>query len=267
MAEKEMTDEQRSAMAEKLRSMTPEQLAALQKEQCIFCKIVSGQIPSKKIYEDQIMIAILDINPAARGHLLLIPKNHYMIMPHVPDGEMAHLFVVAQKLSECVLRTLKVGGTSLFIANGQVAGQRAQHVILHVIPRKEGDKVLEFTDTLISSEMVSKVETAVKPTFFKHLGLGGDEPKNDGGNSEEKKDSGSTGVVHAALEPDAPHPEPSAYKEHSASGAVRDEGVVKKSAKKVVASKGIPVVSQDEKVVPKRKDDDVSLDDIANLFK
>ena len=87
----EMTEEQRQALQEKLKNMKPEELAQLQKQQCIFCQIISGKIPAKKIYDDEIAIAILDINPASKGHLLLLPKEHYMIMPQVPDGVLAAL--------------------------------------------------------------------------------------------------------------------------------------------------------------------------------
>ncbi len=240
MVESAITDEARAAMAEKLKSMSPDQIAQLQKEQCIFCSIISGKIPAKKIYEDKLMVAILDINPAAKGHLLLIPKNHYMILPHVPDSELAHLFLVAQKLSQSVLRTFKVGGTTIFIANGQVAGQRAQHVMVHVIPRKEGDKVMAFEEKLIGSEMAAKVQMAVKPTFYKHLGIG--EMSSRGSADVENKERGSTPTAGKHV------PEPK-------------NGPPKKVAPKQLPTKG------DGSTVSLRQEEDVSLDDIANLFK
>ena len=80
----EPTEEQRKQWEEKIKNMSPEELQELQRQQCIFCQIISSKIPSKKIYEDSTCLAVLDINPAAKGHLLLLPKEHYAIMPQVP---------------------------------------------------------------------------------------------------------------------------------------------------------------------------------------
>src|SRR3989344_9251805 len=130
----EMNEEQRKALEEKLKNMSPEELAKLQKQQCIFCQIVANKIPTKKIFEDEKCLAILDINPAAKGHLLLIPKEHYAIMPQVSEELLNHLTTISKKLSQLLLRALKVSGTNIFIANGLAAGQRAQHFLIHVIP-------------------------------------------------------------------------------------------------------------------------------------
>lgn len=124
---------------EDLKKMTPEQLAELQIKQCIFCHIIKGQVSAKKVYEDDKVIAILDINPANPGHTLLIPKQHYAIMPQMPDDIIKHMFIVAKKISHTLLSTFKASGTNIFVANGVVAGQKAPHFILHIIPRKEGD--------------------------------------------------------------------------------------------------------------------------------
>lgn len=119
----------------------PEEIARLQKEQCIFCHITNGRVPSKKIYEDDNCVAVLDINPLAPGHVLLLPKEHYVILPQIPDELIGHLGFVARGLSQALLRGLQAEGTNVFIANGGVAGQRAQHVLIHVIPRNANDGV------------------------------------------------------------------------------------------------------------------------------
>ncbi|MCK5107697.1 MAG: HIT domain-containing protein [Nanoarchaeota archaeon] len=131
-------------MQEKIKNMSPEELKEFQKQQCIFCHIVSGKVPSKKIYEDNKCIAILDINPANIGHILLLPKEHYMIMPQVPDEIMAHLAIISKQLSNTCLKAFQCQGTNIFVANGLVAGQKAQHFMIHVIPRFDGDD-LNFT--------------------------------------------------------------------------------------------------------------------------
>ncbi len=101
----------------------------------------SGKVPAKKIYDDEKAFAILDKNPAVEGHILLLPKEHYQLMPQVPSDVLDHLFRVAQSLSRAQLKAFGVQGISLFVANGTGAGQRAPHFIIHLIPRKEHDNI------------------------------------------------------------------------------------------------------------------------------
>lgn len=158
----QLTPEQRKQLEEKLKSMTPEQLKDLQKQQCIFCQIVLEKVPAKKVYEDETCLVILDINPAARGHLLLLPKEHYAILPQIPDALVGRLFTVAQKMSRLLLKALHADGTSIFLANGAIAGQRAQHVIIHVIPRKEGDALLPLEEKLLDQHDWEKSKELVQ---------------------------------------------------------------------------------------------------------
>jgi histidine triad (HIT) family protein len=167
----DMTDEQRKQLEEKLKKMSPEELKEFQKQQCIFCQIISGKIPSKKVYSDDKCVAVMDINPATKGHVLLLPKEHYSIMPQVPDKEIGHLLLVSKYLSQVVLKTLKASGTNIFVANGGIAGQRAQHFMVHIIPRKEGDKVLEVEDKLIDANLRIKVKELVEPKLNTLLGV------------------------------------------------------------------------------------------------
>ena len=129
--------------------MTDEQLSQeeiqkrmqMAKDNCIFCKIIKGDIPGKTIFEDDRCIAILDINPATIGHILLMPKEHYMMMPMVPDEILGHLSVISKYLSDLLKKTFKARDVSIFIANGAAAGQQSQHFMMHVIPRYDGDKL------------------------------------------------------------------------------------------------------------------------------
>ncbi|MDP3989684.1 MAG: HIT domain-containing protein [archaeon] len=166
-----ITEEQKKQLEEKLKKMSPEEIAAFQKQQCVFCKIIDGSIPSTKIYEDDRCIVVLDINPSTKGHVLLIPKHHYAIMPQVSDEDLGHLFVVAKKLSQILLKGLKVSGTNIFIANGPAAGQRAQHFLIHIIPRKEGDKLLPVKEKIIDHDMQEKVKLAIERSLNKLLGV------------------------------------------------------------------------------------------------
>ena len=171
MVQQEITDEQRKELEEKLKNMSPEELAEFQKQQCIFCQILNGKVPSKKIYDDDKCLAILDINPAAKGHVLILPKEHYAIMPQVPVEDIKHLYVVAKYLSQIVLKTLKVGGTSIYVANGIAASQKAQHFMIHVIPRKEGDELLKINESLLDSELRQKVKSAVEQKLNELMGV------------------------------------------------------------------------------------------------
>lgn len=137
----ELSEEQLKALQEKIKQMSPEELKEFQKQQCIFCQIVSGKVQSRKVYEDSRVLAILDINPANPGHTLLLTKEHYSIMPQVPDDEVAYVFIVAKSLSNSMLRSIEAQGTNIIVANGISAGQRAQHFMVHIIPRKENDGV------------------------------------------------------------------------------------------------------------------------------
>ncbi len=128
-------------------NLTPEQKQAIeqQKANCPFCKIIKDEIPSKKIYEDDKCIAILDINPAYKGHTLLVPKEHYPILPLVPEETFEHLTKIIKELSNCIKKGALVFGNNVFIANGVVAGQQSQHMVIHIIPREKGDMIGVFS--------------------------------------------------------------------------------------------------------------------------
>ena len=113
---------------EELAKMSPEEIKKLQEQNCIFCHIISGKVQSKKVFDDETCIGILDINPANPGHVLLLPRKHYSIMPQVPRDEIGHMFMVSKSLSNSMLRALNVNGTTIFVANGVTAGQKAPHL-------------------------------------------------------------------------------------------------------------------------------------------
>mgnify|MGYP001596619206 CR=1 FL=1 len=141
MPEQNISQEQLRALQEKIKQMSPEELKEFQKKQCIFCQIISGKVQSRKVYEDDKVVALLDINPANPGHVLLLTKEHYSIMPQIPDDEVAYVFMAAKSLSNSMLRSIDAQGTNIIVANGIAAGQRAQHFITHIIPRKDNDGI------------------------------------------------------------------------------------------------------------------------------
>ncbi|MBW2972315.1 HIT domain-containing protein [Candidatus Woesearchaeota archaeon] len=179
----------------------PEQTEDLQRQQCIFCHIVSGKISSRKVYEDEKCLAILDINPANPGHVLILPKEHHPIMPMMHDSEVAHLFKIARRISKAQIRGLNADGTNIFIANGAAAGQKAPHFMIHVIPRKEKDGITCFTlpKNKIAADDQDKLRKAIKLKVTEHLG---------GGIEREEEHSEEPEKVEATVEPEAPEEEP-----------------------------------------------------------
>lgn len=108
------------------------------KEDCIFCKIIKGEIPSKKIYEDEKVIAILDINPVTEGHTLVIPKEHYEDIYDIPAEILSNVTIVTKELATKYKYILGNEGTSLLQSNGKDAGQEVFHFHMHLIPRYSG---------------------------------------------------------------------------------------------------------------------------------
>lgn len=107
---------------------------------CIFCRIASGEIPSRKVYEDDLVVAFLDISPVSPGHVLVVPKEHFNPLWNVPDEVLARLLSVAKRIAKAQMDSaLAPDGVNLFQTNGPAAGQTVFHVHFHVIPRKDGD--------------------------------------------------------------------------------------------------------------------------------
>ena len=135
-------EEQKVKLNELLKKLTPEQIEFLKGQQgggCVFCGIADGKVSSKKVYEDDYLIAVLDINPANKGHVLLFPKVHYEILSLMDD--VSHLFNVANRISSVVFDVTNAEGTNILVANGLAAGQKAPHISVHIIPRFKNDKV------------------------------------------------------------------------------------------------------------------------------
>ena len=109
-------------------------------EDCIFCKIVAGEIPSTKLYENDEVLSFLDIAPAAKGHALVITKKHYATLLDVPHEELSELINTIQKIGAAVMIAMKAEGFNVIQSNNKVAGQIIPHVHFHIIPRKEGEE-------------------------------------------------------------------------------------------------------------------------------
>lgn len=104
-------------------------------ENCIFCKIIAGEIPVEKVYEDEKIFAFLDTHPVNIGHTLVMPKEHYLSIYDTPDELLADLAPVLKKLSIAVKSAVGADGINIEMNNGPAAGQIVFHTHVHVIPR------------------------------------------------------------------------------------------------------------------------------------
>lgn len=116
-------------------------------DNCIFCKIAAGKIPSNTVYEDEDFRVILDLNQGMKGHMLILPKEHYENFYELPDELAAKAMILAKKLSLAARKAFEKAGTPLdglniLQNNGEAAGQSVMHYHLHVLPRIKGDDPL-----------------------------------------------------------------------------------------------------------------------------
>lgn len=106
---------------------------------CIFCRIIAGEIPSRKVFESDHVLAFLDIGPLSEGHLLIIPKVHVSQLVDLPDADAAELGRVVPRLGRALLSVTGSDGLNLLVNNGASAGQEVMHCHWHLIPRVSGD--------------------------------------------------------------------------------------------------------------------------------
>lgn len=106
---------------------------------CVFCKIVTGEIPSYKIYEDDATLAFLDIKPVNPGHVLVIPKKHYQNFEEIDESDLQAVILTVKKVGAIVKNRLGVSGYNVHENNDPIAGQAVPHLHFHIIPRVEGD--------------------------------------------------------------------------------------------------------------------------------
>ena len=108
-------------------------------DDCIFCKMVAGQIPVTKIYEDQAVLAFLDIGPISDGHTLVIPKQHFEKLHECPAELLGQVFSRLGKIAGAIAAAMNSEGYNLLCNNGRAAGQLVEHLHFHIIPRNTAD--------------------------------------------------------------------------------------------------------------------------------
>lgn len=139
----------------------------MQKEDCIFCKIAKGEIPSATVYEDEDFRAILDLGPASYGHTLILPKEHFTDLCDLDEAIAAKVLGIAARIGEAMKAGLSCAGFNVVQNNGEAAGQTVMHFHVHVIPRYEGGPQMvnwtpgENTEAE-REEILKKIKTAMK---------------------------------------------------------------------------------------------------------
>jgi len=107
---------------------------------CIFCKILTNDMPASIVYRDEICTAFMDIQPVNQGHILIVPNKHCELIADLDDATASHLFVVGKKINIALRKTnIKCEGINYFLADGEAAFQEINHTHLHCFPRFKGD--------------------------------------------------------------------------------------------------------------------------------
>lgn len=131
----------------------------MKQDNCIFCKIIGGEIPSHTLYEDEQFKVILDVNPATRGHALILPKEHYANLYELPEDTASDAMKLAKKMMKKMTEKLHCDGFNIIQNNGEVAGQTVFHFHMHLIPRYQNDgEILKYIAGDPSQEELKRIK-------------------------------------------------------------------------------------------------------------
>lgn len=108
-------------------------------DDCIFCKIIKGELPCSKLYENEKVFAFLDLGPVSKGHSLVIPKEHYETLLDIPDELLKDVSIIVKKVSAAVKKAVNADGISIGQSNFKAAGQVVPHLHFHIMPRFDDD--------------------------------------------------------------------------------------------------------------------------------
>ena len=136
----------------------------MKKDDCIFCKLANGVIPTNSLYEDDVVKVIFDAGPASSGHVLILPKEHFDNVYALDDDTAAHVFQVAVKVAKALKEGLNLEGLNIVQNNGEIAGQTVFHFHMHIIPRYKGDTVnVGWKPGEVTYEEIDKIKSLVCP--------------------------------------------------------------------------------------------------------
>lgn len=137
-------------------------------DSCVFCKIANGTIPSYKVYEDNEILAFLDVNPASRGHTLVVTKQHFDSVVTTPKAILDKAFEVAQLVAQAEIKELGATGVNILTNCGKSAGQTVNHFHIHVIPRYDEDGLkLEFPPKQLENSQLAEIKDSIKKGLVK----------------------------------------------------------------------------------------------------
>lgn len=130
---------------------------------CPFCRIVAGEIPAFKIHEDDRTLAMMDINPVADGHALVIAKAHAPDLYSIAAGDLSAVAAACQRVASAVHRAVEPSGINVLQANGPGAGQSVQHFHMHIVPRSEGDGLtMTWVHTPGDGERIAEIAARIR---------------------------------------------------------------------------------------------------------
>lgn len=134
----------------------------MRQDNCIFCKIIAGEIPSHTLHEDEQFKVILDVGPATKGHALILPKQHYANLYELPEDMAADAIRLAKKMMTTMTDKLKCDGFNLVQNNGEVAGQTVFHFHMHLIPRYKNDgEILKYIAGEPDQEELARIKGTI----------------------------------------------------------------------------------------------------------
>lgn len=132
---------------------------------CLFCKIIKGKIPSQKVYEDELTYAFLDITPVNPGHTLVAPKNHAVNILDAEENEICALAVTAKKIAPKIIKAVGAAAFNLAVNNGSAAGQVVPHLHFHIIPRFPNDGHKLWSGKHIGSDELAAIAEKIRKEF------------------------------------------------------------------------------------------------------
>jgi len=148
--------------SEELKFLQQQAMHSKQPGKCIFCAIAKGEIRAKIVYDDAHFSAFLDINPANPGHILVIPKQHYEVLPQIPDELLGAYMKLLKILAAAVFEATQAQGVNIIQNNGAVAGQAVPHVHIHIIPRFENDGIkLNWDAKKVTDKQLENIQSRI----------------------------------------------------------------------------------------------------------
>lgn len=131
-------------------------------DNCIFCRIIRGEIPSRTVFENDHFKAMLDVGPASKGHVLILPKEHYADLTELPEALCAEVLPLAKKIAKGLQQAYGPAGIKLVQNNGEKAGQSVRHFHLHVIPCYDGSEVGNWVPGSPSQEELEEIASRIR---------------------------------------------------------------------------------------------------------